>query len=357
MISIARRRLLRLGRLAGAAALAGGKAAQAVAALALPTTLTAATIPAKSDRVYRIFMVLGRGEGANETGFKDYLARRGMNVQYVVRNMGGDTSKLPGLIEEIRAMRPDLIYTWGTPQTRGLVGTYDDPQPSRFIRDIPVVFTFVADPLDAMIVRSLEKPGGSVTGTIHIAPLAAQVNTILSYRAIRRLGVVYNPAERNSVLAVRDLRAEWRKRGLELIEVPAPLSNGKPNAADIPGLIERCKAQGAEMLYLGPDTFMAGINRKLVSDTALALKLPTFSVTELIVRSERAMFALSSSSYGIGRFTGVKAAQILLEGKAPGEIPIETLRRFSVVINMATVKELSFYPPIGLLNFAEVVGL
>lgn len=338
-----RRRMLLWGGAAGAAALTGGFPAMAAAE--------------EPQRPRRIFMVLGRGEGANEAGFKDYLARRGMRVDYTIRNTGGDSSRLPEIVAEIREQRPDLIYAWGTPQTRGLAGPWDAPDPARYIRDIPIVFTFVAAPVDAKIVRTLDRPGGNVTGTIHIAPVAAQVNTILAYRPITRLGVVFNPAERNSALAVDDLRDEWTRRGLTLIEAPAPLTDGKPDPADIPGLIAGCRDAGAEMLYVGPDTFIATTHRRLVADTALALKLPTFSVTELIVRADRGMFALSSSSYGIGRLTGVKAAQILLEGKSPGEIPVETLRRFSVVINMATVKELSWYPPLSLLNFAEVVGV
>lgn len=345
MISPDRRKLLGLG--------GWGALSCAAHAAGSPGPLAAGTA---ARRKVRIFMVLGRGEGDNEKGFKDYLQRQGLDVEYTIRNTAGDASKLPAIVEEIKTARPDLIYSWGTPQTRAIVGAHDDPNPAAFIRDIPVVFTFVADPVDAKIVRSLDKRSGNVTGTIHIAPVSAQVNTILSYRKGVKLGVIYNPAERNSVLALEALRKEWKRQGLTLIESPAPLVNGKPDPANIPAMIERCKSLGADMLYLGPDTFIAGANRKIVSDTALALRLPTFSVTELIVRSERALFSLSSSSYGIGRFTGLKAAQILVEGQAPGQIPVETLRRFSVVINMATARTLSYYPPIGLLNFAEVVG-
>ena len=159
------------------------------------------------------------------------------------------------------------------------------------------------------------------------------------------------------MLTIEDLRGECARRDLELIEVPAPLTDGKPDPADIPHLIARCRELGGEMLYLGPDTFFTTTHRHQVAEVALAERLPSFSATELIVRSDRALFALSSSPYGIGRLTGVKAVQILLEGQSPGDIPVETLRRFSVLINMATAKELSCYPPLSLLNFAEVVGV
>lgn len=351
MKELNRRALLEAAGLTGAASFAGAMAASPASAA---SARAATRVP---DREFHVFMVLGRGESDNEYGFKDYLARRGLKVRYTVRNAASNPEKLEEIKDEIRAAKPDLIYSWGTPQTRGLVGPHDAEDASPYIRDIPVVFTFVAAPLDAKIVSSLEHPGRNVTGTVHIAPVAVQVNTILAYRPITKLGVVYNPLERNSVLAVSDLAAEWGARGLTLIEAPVPSVDEKPDASAVPGLVAHCRERGAEMLYIGPDTFIAFHNRKVVADKALELGLPTFSVTELIVRTEKAMLALASSSYGIGRFTGFKAEQVLVGGVGPGDIPVETLRRFSVIINMPVAKQLSFYPPISLLNFAEVVGV
>ncbi len=335
---IDRRTLLRL-------AAAGG--------LVLPGSALANAVP---DKTFRITMVLGRGESDNEFGFKDYLTRRGIKADFTIRNGNGDPAKLPAIIEEIKDTRPDLVYSWGTPQTRGLVGPWDAPDPKKYVTDIPVVFTFVAAPVDARIVPDLSRPGRNVTGTVHIAPIPVQINTILAYRPVKRIGNIYNPQERNSILTIEGLRAEAALRGLELIEEPVPLDDkGEPIAAAVPELIERVSQRGAEVLYIGPDTFMAFYNRKVLAAEALRLRLPTFSATELIVRTDKAMLALASSAYGIGRFTAFKAAQILLEGMKPADIPVETLKRFSVIINMATVRALEYYPPIGLLNFAEII--
>ncbi|WP_431854345.1 ABC transporter substrate-binding protein [Azospirillum sp.] len=319
----------------------------------------ACALPARAapNRTFRITMVLGRGESDNEAGFKDYLARRGLKVEYAIRDTGGDPAKLPTIVQEIRDTRPDLIYSWGTPQTRAIVGPYDAPDPKVHITDIPVVFTFVAAPVDARIVPDLARPGRNVTGTVHIAPIPVQLSTILAYRPIRRLGIVYNPQERNSVLNVEGLRAEAPPRGVELLEEPVPLgASGQPLAGELPALIARLAQRGAEMLYVGPDTLVASLNRALVSEEALRHRLPTFSATEAIVRADKGMLALASSSYGIGRFTAFKAAQILMDGTSPAVIPVETLKRFSVLINMPVARALEFYPPIGLLNLAEVVG-
>ena len=330
----------------------------AASGLALPGSSLAgsALAAAVPDKTFRITMVLGRGESDNEFGFKDYLTRRGIKAEFTIRSTNNDLSKLPAIIAEIKDTRPDLIYSWGTPQTRALVGPYDDADPHKHVTDIPVVFTFVAAPVDAKIVPDLAHPGRNVTGTVHIAPIAVQLNTILAYRPVKRIGVVYNPQERNSILTIEGLRAEATLRNLELVEEPVPLDDRKePIAAAVPGLIANLAKRGAEVLYIGPDTFIAFYNRTVVAAEALNHHLPTFSATELIVRTDKAMLALASSSYGIGRFTAFKAAQILLEGIKPADIPVETLKRFSVIINMATVRALEYYPPIGLLNFAEII--
>ncbi len=347
-----RRTLLRIAAAGGLALPGAGLMGTAL----MGEALAGEALAAAPDKHFRITMVLGRGESDNEFGFKDYLIRRGVKADFAIRNTGGDMSKLPAIIEEIKDTRPDLIYSWGTPQTRALVGTYDEADPKRHVTDIPVVFTFVAAPIDARIVPDLTRPGRNVTGTVHIAPIAVQVNTILAYRPIKRIGVVFNPKERNSVLTIEGLRAECGPRGLELLEEPVPLDDrGEPIAAAVPGSLARVAARGAEVLYIGPDTFIAFHNRSVVAAEALRLRLPTFSVTELIVRTDKAMLALASSAYGIGRFTAFKAAQILLDGMSPADIPVETLKRFSVIINMATARALEHYPPIGLLNFAEIV--
>ena len=332
------------------------KLAAATGASLPVAALPFSALAAAPNRTFRITMVLGRGVSDNELGFQDYLARHGIRADYAIRDTGGDDSRMPGIIQEIRDTRPDLIYSWGTPQTRALVGPYDSADPKKHITDIPVVFTFVAAPVDAKIVADLDKPGRNVTGTVHIAPISVQLNTVLAYRPIRRIGVVFNPQERNSVLTIEGLRAEAAARGLELIEEPVPVDgSGRPSSEAVPELIARVAKRGAEMLYIGPDTFIAFQNRSVVAAEALRHRLPTFSVTELIVRTDKAMLALASSAYGIGRFTAFKAAQILLEGTSPAIIPVETLKRFSVIINMATARALEVYPPIGLLNFAEVV--
>ena len=65
--------------------------------------------------------------------------------------------------------------------------------------------------------------------------------------------------------------------------------------------------------------------------------------------------SLISRYYSLGQLTAYKAEQILVDGVAPEAIPIETLKRFSLIINMPLARELKLYPPLAMLNYAEVI--
>ena len=84
-------------------------------------------------------------------------ARSRCEITY--RDLNRDATRMPGFVEEIRATKPDLIYTWGTSVTLGVVGRLRRVDPAKHITDIPVVFTLVAAPVLAKIVPDLEVLG------------------------------------------------------------------------------------------------------------------------------------------------------------------------------------------------------
>ena len=83
-------------------------------------------------------------------------------------------------------------------------------------------------------------------------------------------------------------------------------------------------------------------------------RLPTFCGVETLIR-QHCMTGLVSPLYAVGQFAAFKAEQILTGGKDPGEIPIETLSRFSFVVNMETAHKLKVYPPMEILRFAQFI--
>ena len=318
---------------------------------ALGAATLAARVPvAAAARPYRLFMVTWRGMTDVEKGFQAYLEQRGVPVEYTWRDAAQSPRRVAEFQREAREMHPDLVYTWGTSATLGMAGTYDAPR----LGSIPVVFALVADPVGSRIVPRLSNQGRDVTGVYHVAPVGAQLEAIRAYRRFTRMGVLYNPAEPNSLAVVEELKGGLGRIGAKLVEARfATAADGQPLADGIEERIARLKTDGAEWLYLGPDTFLY-TNLTKVAAAAKGEGLPTFATTESLIDTPAPVLAGLVSRYrAIGEFAAYKAEQILAGHKHARDVPVETLSRFAFIVRVDVAKALGFLPPITLLNYAE----
>ncbi len=319
-----------------------------------------ATLPrravAEAGRPFRILMILWRGETGVEHGFRRQLAELGVAAACEIHDLGRDLRRLPAVLEEVRRIGPDLVYTWGTGITLGTVGRWNDADPVRHLTDLPVVFTMVSAPLETGLQPPPDvPPRPNLTGVSHIAPLRAQINAIRAYLPLERLGIVYNPQEENSVANVRSLRDEAAASGFRLLEAGVPAAaDGLPDPAAIPRLVKDLAGRGAQVLYIGPDNFI-GSNRDLLTEAGLGAGIPCFTATELEIREGEAMIGLVSRYEAVGRLAAVKAKRILIDRDPPSAVPIETLKRFSYIIRLPVALRLKLYPPLQLLDYAEVI--
>jgi putative tryptophan/tyrosine transport system substrate-binding protein len=330
----------------------------AAMSVALPgTALAAAPLPAataKPSRPFRIYAITFRGMTDVEKGFSDYFATRKIPVQITYRDLNREPSRMAGFLDEIRANKPDLIYTWGTSVTLGVVGAYDATG-NDFIRDIPVVFTLVAAPTLARIVPDLKAPGRNVTGVVHVGSTEGQIKAMAQYRPFQTLGVLYTPTEKNSVVLLDEIRRLGREQGFHTVERTFRLdANRKPTAEGAADLVRELKEAGAQWMYLPPDSYLGTLAESVIVPTAMQLGLPTFASTEQLMQAG-ALSGLVSRYYNVGQFTAHKAEQILVEKRAPATIPVETLKRFSYQIRMPAAKRLNLPPPLPMLSYAELI--
>ena len=308
-----------------------------------------------TTRPYRIYAITFRGMTDVEKGFQDYFAARRIPVQITFRDLNRDNSRMPGFLEEIRRTKPDLIYTWGTGVTLGVAGTYDQVDPAVNITDIPIVFTLVAAPVLAKVVRDLKNPGRNVTGVFHVAPTESQIRAMASYRPFKSLGIIYTPTEQNSVVVVEEVREVSKRLGFSVIAKPLKLdANKKVTAEGAPEMVRELKQQNVEWLYLPPDTYLGTIAQKIVIPAAMAVGLPAFASTEQLMETG-AVAGLVSRYHSIGQFTAYKAEQILVNKVPPAKIPVETLTRFALQVRMDIAEQLKLPPPLPMFNYAELI--
>ena len=339
--------MTRIAALAGALCLA----------LAEPTIAEEPTI---CDRPHEagnrhVVMILWRGPTEVERGFRDYVVRADLPVNVTCLSIDRDTSRLPEMIARANEIGPDLVYTWGTSVTRATVGEFDKVDPAKNVTDIPVIFTMVSYPVGSRIVESFEPSGRNVTGATHTVPLDAQIRAMQAYRPMKRLGVIYNPLENNSIVNVRKLKELAEAEDFDVIDLPVPLGpDGQPNPATLPDLIDQLAAREPQFLYIGPDNFV-GEHRDLIIGEALERGLPAFTATELEIMRGEAMIGLVTGYYNLGRYMGYLAERVLMDGEDPGTIPISTLSRFTYALRLSVAARLGLYPPLDLLDYAYIV--
>lgn len=214
----------------------------------------------------------------------------------------------------------------------------------------------VSAPVLSGVVPTLESSERNITGVFHIVPMDAQLKLMRSYRPFETIGVIYTPTEQNSVAQVRLLRELSVQEGFRLVERPFPIGDdGQPDGSVLETYVAELKEEGVDWFMRLPDTFLGSLYERMRA-AIIAHKLPTFGTTERAIRTGAAVAALVCRYYSVGQLTALKATEILVEDRPPETIPIETLRRFSLIINIDLAKRLDVVPPLGMLTFAEIIG-
>ncbi|MGD1326091.1 ABC transporter substrate-binding protein [Pandoraea pnomenusa] len=296
-----------------------------------------------------IVMVTPRGMHEAEFAFLSYFRQRGVEVRLTLLEY--DQPLL--LQSRIRTLRPDLVYTWGTPASLAVLGQFTQRTHSPGISDIPVVFAEVADPVGSHLLPRLSVHGPNVTGVIHIAPMAAQLAALRTFRPLRKIGYLANPAEPNTLTTVAELQRAAKREPFELVKRALPLHDGSPSAADIDPLVHELADAGIDMLYVEPSTFLASTHRDVLMNAALKWRVPTFCTTQSIVRKSGCLMGLVSDEADVGRLAAAKAYAILHDGVAPANIPVEFVHRYTLIANFDTALRLDIELPLALLDVAQ----
>jgi len=308
------------------------------------------------DGVKQVHMVVWRGCEEACRGFIRYFEDRKLPVNVAVTDVARDKSRLPVIQQQLIAEKPDLVITWGTSVSRGILGTIAEHGTKSALGNIPAIFMIVADPVGSKLVTSYEASGRPlVSGVRNRVPEEVQLRLLFEYFRPSKMGVVNDPNELNSTLNTNSLHAISDKLSFELIDqVYETDAEGKIDVDQIPIALAKLKEKGVEALYVGSSSFNLE-HRAAFVEAAKALDLPVFSAYTQMVKDAGALMAIGTSYANVGRLAAVQAEQVLLNGKTPGKLQIKALNRYSVIINMTTARQLSLYPPLSLLKVAEIV--
>lgn len=289
------------------------------AALALSMGVSFGSVAAEQKSVAVTAIVEHPALDAVRDGVKDALAKAGYesgkNLKWQYQSAQGNTGTAAQIARKFIGDRPDVIVAIATPSAQAVVAGS---------RSVPLVFSAVTDPVEAQLVPSWDASGTNVTGVSDLLELDKQMELVKRIVPnAKRVGMVYNPGEANSVVVVRRLKELLPGMGLELVEAAAPRSVDVGSAA-------RSLAGKVDVIYTNTDNNVVSAYESLVK-VGMDTKTPLVaSDTDSVKRG--AIAALGIDYRDLGEQTGRMVVRIL-EGEKPGEIKPETSSNLSLWVN------------------------
>src|ERR1700688_2668719 len=202
---------------------------------------------AENDEVWQVYLATFR-KALQELGWTD-----GRNIRFDYRFTGDSEQLMLSIAEEIVGLAPDVILV----STNSVVAAT-----LKATRSIPVVFTWVSDPVGSGFVTNLPHPGGKITGFHNFEPAIggkwlAYLNQIAP--GLRRVAVVHVPEIAPNVAFLRVVEAAAPQMGIavSLAEIR--------NADDIERVLSDFAHQGGGGLIVTPSALTATRRDLIVS--------------------------------------------------------------------------------------------
>ena len=156
------------------------------------------------------------------------------------------------------------------------------------------------------------------------------------------VGTIYSSSEVNSQMQVELLKKYAAERGVEVKEATVSSVNDIQQAAH--SLIGEI-----DCLYLPTDNVMASAVPTLISVTEPAKLVMTCGWPD----TEGSVAVIGINYYELGKQTGEMAAKILKGEAKPAVMPIETQKKFKVIVNKKVAERLGVTVPEEILKAAE----
>lgn len=282
---------------------------------------------AAMDQAYNGFLA-----ALDDEGYVD-----GENVKIDFKNAQGDIPTSQTITKQFASNQVDMIFAIATPAAQAAYNA---------TKEIPILITAVTDPVAVGIAKSWDASGTNVTGTSDLTPVAKQMELIRTILPeAKNIGVIYTTSEANSEIQVSMAEAAAKELGFTITRVGVTSVNDIPLA--VSSIIDK-----VDVMYTPTDNLVASA-MPVLWNACVDKKVPVFAGEEGMVKSG-GIATEGIDYYQLGYETGLMAVEVL-EGKNPGDMPIKTLQKTTLILNQKNADKIELIIPESIQQKAEIV--
>ena len=281
----------------------------------------------KSEKVFRIGLsqiVDHPALNAAKKGFKDALEKAGVKAEYDDKIANNDMGAQTLIMQQFSSDKKDLVFAVTTPTAQAAKNQVD--------KSISVVFASVTDPKSAGLEGI-----PNVTGTSGAAPINENLKLMRKiFPKAKNIGIIYNSSEQNSVSEVNNLKKLAKENGFNVVD--KAITNGTELLA-----AANIISKEIDIYYATQDNTVASYFAALL-DVLNKVKVPVFATND-VYSNAGAFISQGTTDYGIGYRSGEIAAEILLKGKKPSDLPIEAVKNLQIKVSKSNMEFLGIKLP------------
>jgi putative ABC transport system substrate-binding protein len=282
-----------------------------------------------------VYVLAAFRRGLRESGFVD-----GHNITFEFRWARGHYNELP-------AMAVDLVNR----QVDVLVGVAAAPNAAKLsTTTIPIVFVTGGDPVKDGLVKSFNRPGGNITGSVILGITEMEPKKLGLLRelvpGIRNIGAVIDSNFYAGSQQLNQLREAALKVGQQITVAKAG------NDTELDSAFTMFAREQVSALQIAASPYFDTRQDRFIA-FAIKHRLPAmYQFREFVVAG--GLISYGPSFTDAYRQAGAYTGQIL-KGAQPGDLPVVQSTRFELVINLKTAKSIGLTIPHALLALADDV--
>ena len=268
-----------------------------------------------------------------------YIERKNVLVEY--RYVEGKLDRVPSLVAELVQLKVDVLVVPLLSAIRAA---------KQATKTIPIVIVTTVDPVATGIVDSLARPGGNITGLTRLTrDLSGKLLELLTEVVPRlsHVGVLWDASDPGTATGFKEYEAAARglKIQLQSLDVRGP-------NPDLEGAFQTA-VNGRASAVITITNNLLFRNSKRITDLAIKNRLPSMYEGSAWIEAGGLMSYSANDAESFRR--AAYYMDRILRGTKPADLPVEQPRKFELIINLETAKQIALTIPPNVLARADRV--